>query len=101
MLDAGYAADSLATPGTARLALAMLDEGTKTRDALQIAEQAELLGAQLGSGSSLDTSYLLLNAITGKLPESIEHRWRHVSTMFPAAPDRGSFCMTEYANCRA
>jgi zinc protease len=72
ILDAGYAADSLASPGTARLAIAMLDEGTKKRNSLQIAERAELLGARLGAGSSLDTSYLSLNAITGKLAESLE-----------------------------
>lgn len=72
IVDAGYAADSLAKPGTARLALAMLDEGTKTRDSLQIAAQAEALGAQLGAGSSLDTSFIGLNAITSKLPESLD-----------------------------
>jgi zinc protease len=72
ILDAGYASDSLATPGTAKLAIAMLDEGTKKRNSLQIAERAELLGARMGAGSSLDTSYLSLNSITGKLPESLE-----------------------------
>ncbi|MEP7244116.1 MAG: pitrilysin family protein [Gammaproteobacteria bacterium] len=72
IIDAGYAADSLSTPGTARLAFAMMDEGTKKRNSLQIAERAELLGARLGAGSSLDTSYISLNAITGKLDESLE-----------------------------
>jgi zinc protease len=72
IIDAGYAADSLATPGTAKLALNMLDEGTKKRDSLQIAERAEMLGARLGAGSSLDTSYISLNAITNKLPDSME-----------------------------
>ncbi len=72
ILDAGYASDSLSSPGTAKLAIAMLDEGTKKRNSLQIAERAELLGARLRAGSSLDTSYLTLNAITGKLAESLE-----------------------------
>jgi zinc protease len=72
IVDAGYAADSLAAPGTARLTMAMLDEGTKTRDSLEIAERAEMLGAGIGAGSSLDTSYISLNAITNKLPESLE-----------------------------
>ena len=72
IIDAGYAADSLAVPGTAKLALNMLDEGTKTRDSLQIAERAEMLGARLGAGSSLDTSFISLNAITNKLPDSME-----------------------------
>ncbi|MEJ0037466.1 MAG: pitrilysin family protein [Gammaproteobacteria bacterium] len=72
IIDAGYAADSLATPGTAKLALNMLDEGTKKRNSLEIAERAEMLGARLGAGSSLDTSFISLNAITNKLPGSLE-----------------------------
>jgi zinc protease len=72
IIDAGYAADSLAAPGTAKLTLAMIDEGTKKRNALQIAERAELLGARLGAGSSLDTAFLGVNAITSKLEESLE-----------------------------
>jgi zinc protease len=72
LVDAGFAADSLAKPGTANLTLAMLDEGTKTRDALQIAARAESLGAQLTAGSTLDTSFINLNAITGELANSLE-----------------------------
>ena len=72
IIDAGYAADSLATPGTAKLALNMLDEGTKKRNSLEIAERAEMLGARLGAGSSLDTSFISLNAITNKLPDSMD-----------------------------
>lgn len=72
MVDAGRAADSLAKPGTANLALAMLTEGTKTRDSLQISARAETLGARLGAGSSLDTSYIALNAITSRLADSLD-----------------------------
>lgn len=72
IIDAGYAADSLASPGTAKLTLAMIDEGTKKRNSLQIAERAELLGARIGAGSSLDTAFLGVNAITSKLDESLE-----------------------------
>ncbi|MDP2324329.1 MAG: insulinase family protein, partial [Gammaproteobacteria bacterium] len=63
VLDAGYAADQSARPGTANLTMAMLDEGTKTRNALQISEELALLGASLGAGSSLDTSSLSLSAL--------------------------------------
>ncbi len=45
IVDAGFAADSLAKPGTARLTMLMLEEGTKTRNSLEIAERAESLGA--------------------------------------------------------
>ena len=72
MVDAGHAADSLARPGTANLTLAMLSNGTRTRDILQIAARAESLGARLGAGSNLDMSYITLNAITGRLADSLE-----------------------------
>jgi zinc protease len=72
IVDAGFAADSLATPGTARLALAMLNEGTKTRSSLEIAARAESLGARIGAGSSLDTSFINLNSLTTQLGDSLE-----------------------------
>jgi zinc protease len=70
--DAGYAADSQAKPGTARLAMLMLQEGTSTLDSLQIAERAESLGASLATGSSIDRSFLSINALSGRLPESLD-----------------------------
>src|SRR5205823_4415902 len=59
-LDAGYAADQFATPGTARLAMNMLDEGTKTRSALEINDEVARLGANLNTSSDLDTSTVFL-----------------------------------------
>ena len=50
LLDAGYAADQFAQPGTASLAMSMLDEGTTTRSALQISDRLAELGATLGAG---------------------------------------------------
>jgi zinc protease len=78
IVDAGHAADSLAGPGmsnlagTSNLALAMISNGTKTRNALQISARSEELGAEIGAGSTLDTSFISLNAITGELPDSLE-----------------------------
>ena len=69
--DAGYAADALDTPGTQSLMLKMLDEGTTTRDATQIAEEQERLGAQIGSGGSQDTSSITLTALTANLAPSL------------------------------
>ncbi len=66
-VNAGYAADQFARPGTARLAMDMLDEGTKSRTALQISEQLGLLGADLGTGSDLDTSTVSLSALKANL----------------------------------
>ena len=70
--DAGFAADNSAKPGTARLSMLMLQEGTKTRNSVAIAERAESLGATLGVGSSLDRSFLRMNVLSSKLGESLE-----------------------------
>jgi predicted Zn-dependent peptidase len=56
--DAGIAADVETKLGTQGIALAMLDEGTTTRDSVAIAEARERLGAQIGGGSSADRSYV-------------------------------------------
>lgn len=71
-IDAGYAADQMSTPGTAKLAMAMLDEGTKTRNSLQIGERLESLGARLNTGSNLDTSFVVLSALKVNLDPSME-----------------------------
>lgn len=72
LVDAGYAADQGAIPGTASLALAMLDEGTTTRTALQISEELAQLGATLGTGSKLDASSVSLESLKENLDPSLE-----------------------------
>ncbi|MDZ7343530.1 MAG: insulinase family protein, partial [candidate division KSB1 bacterium] len=72
LIDAGYAADQFAAPGTASLAMDMLDEGTKTRPSLQISEELALLGAQLSTGSNLDMSSVFLSALRANLDASLE-----------------------------
>ncbi|HMI51366.1 MAG TPA: pitrilysin family protein [Candidatus Saccharimonadales bacterium] len=70
--DAGYAADQFAAPGTASLTTALLDGGTKTRNALQISDQLDALGAELSAGSNLDQSSVSLSALKAKLDDSLE-----------------------------
>lgn len=72
VVDAGYASDQFALPGTSKLAMEMIDEGTKRRTALQISEELSLLGATLGTGSDLDVSYVSLSALKNKLDESLD-----------------------------
>lgn len=72
IFDAGYAADPEAAPGTAGLTLAMLDEGTKRRNALEISAESNSLGAQIGSGSTLDSSSISLSAISNRVDESLD-----------------------------
>jgi zinc protease len=71
LLDAGFAADQSGIPGTASLALAMLDEGTAQRNALQISDELAQLGANLGTGSKLDVSSVSLEALKENLEGSL------------------------------
>jgi zinc protease len=71
LIDAGYAADQFGLPGTAMLAMDVLDEGTKRRTALEISEELAMLGAGLGTGSNLDMSSVYLSALKANLDESL------------------------------
>ena len=72
VVDAGFAADQFATPGTASLALSMLREGTASRSSLEISDQLLGLGANLGTSSDLDTSYVAMSALKENLEESLD-----------------------------
>jgi len=71
-LDAGYASDQFASPGTAKLAMNMLDEGTKSRSALEISAELAGLGANLETSSDLDTSTVYLSAMKANLDPSLD-----------------------------
>jgi zinc protease len=71
-LDAGYAADQFASPGTDSMTMALLNGGTKTRTALQISDEQELLGAQLRAYSNLDLSIVQLSSLKSKLDPSLD-----------------------------
>jgi zinc protease len=70
--DAGYAADEFAAPGTANMTMALLTGGTKTRNALQISDQLQSLGASLQARSNLDLSIVEFSALKAKLDSSLE-----------------------------
>lgn len=72
VVDAGYAADQGAVAGTAKLTTTMLPNGTRTRSALQISDQLQLLGAQLNAGSNVDQTTIFLSAIKEKLAPSLD-----------------------------
>jgi len=72
LVDAGYAADQGAAPGTASLAIDMMDEGTTRLNALQISDTLLQLGAQLGTSSQLDVSRVSLSAIKDKLDPTLD-----------------------------
>lgn len=72
MVDAGFAADQTAKPGTAKLTMDMMDEGTKKLNSLEINEQLSLLGANLSTGSNLDYSVVSLNTLKANLDPSLD-----------------------------
>jgi zinc protease len=49
----------------------VLMDGTRTRNALQISDEQESLGAELGAGSNLDLSFITLSALSAKLDPSL------------------------------
>ena len=71
-VDAGASSDTSAKAGAATLALDLMDEGTKTRDAFQITDQLDSLGARLSTGSSLDMSFIRLQATAANLRPSLD-----------------------------
>ncbi len=72
LFNAGYASDKYSSLGTANLAMNMLDEGTKTRTALDISEELAQLGATLSTGSSLDMSSVSMSALKINFDASLE-----------------------------
>src|SRR5437870_8586465 len=72
LVDAGYAADQFAAPGTASLTLDMLDEGTTKRTALQISDTLSQLGAVLSTGSQLDVSSVSLSTLKDNLDPALD-----------------------------
>jgi zinc protease len=71
-VDAGYSADADETAGLASLTLDLMDEGTTNRDAFEIADALDSLGAELSTGSSLDQSFVYLRSLAGNLASSLE-----------------------------
>lgn len=69
--DAGYAADQGRTLGRASFALAMMDEGADGKDAFEIAESLESLGAQLQTYSTLDTSIVSFSGLRENLQPTL------------------------------
>jgi len=62
----------ISSPGTASLALDMLDEGTTRRTALQISDTLSQLGAQLFTSSQLDVSRIALSTLKDNLDPALD-----------------------------
>jgi zinc protease len=69
-VDSGYPADFMSVKGgTGSLALNLLDEGTKTRTGLEIADQLDRLGASVSAGYGGETSAVEMSALTPTLDD--------------------------------
>ncbi len=71
VVDAGFSSDQFALPGTASLALSMMEEGTINKSSLQISEELANLGATLNTGSNLDVSFVSMSALKSNLDKSL------------------------------
>jgi zinc protease len=72
MVDSGYSSDPVAAPGTDSFEQRMLEEGTPTRDSLQIGEELESLSANFNASASLDWSLVSLNTLKSTMEKSLD-----------------------------
>ena len=68
----GSGANPADTPGLANFTAAMLDEGTKTRNALQIADEVARLGASLATGSTMDLMQISVTSLAAQFPRTLD-----------------------------
>jgi zinc protease len=71
-VDAGFSSDPRSKAGMASLALDLMDKGTKTKNAFQISDQLDMLGAELNTQSDIDLSFVQLKALTENLAPSLQ-----------------------------
>jgi predicted Zn-dependent peptidase len=71
LVGTGGEADPADKPGVATLVASMLQEGTTSRSALEIAAQEALLGANVSSGGGWDASRVMLHTPTAQLDSAL------------------------------
>lgn len=71
VVKAGASADPIGKYGVANFTAAMLDEGAGTRNALDLADAIDFLGASLSTGSSFDSSTVRLQTPVSKLDDAL------------------------------
>src|SRR5438552_7985142 len=72
VLLAGSGVNPVDRPGLASMTARMLQQGTTTRSALQIADRAAELGATLNSGAGTDTTGISTRSLSRNFPEALE-----------------------------
>ncbi len=92
MIKTGGAANPADRAGLADLTARMLDEGTKTRDAIEIADQVAALGATLSTGDTWDASNVSLSTLSRNLDPAL--------TIFADVVQHPAFDTKEFARVR-
>jgi zinc protease len=72
VVKAGSESNPIARPGLAGYTAQMLEEGTTTRNALQIADEVAQLGAQLDTGSSPDAARIAVMALKSNFAGALD-----------------------------
>jgi zinc protease len=72
VVRAGAELDPPAQSGLASLTAGMLDEGAGARTALEIADEIDHLGAELGTSADRDAGYVTLNVLTKNLAPALD-----------------------------
>ncbi len=72
LVDSGYSADPAGATGTASFEQRMLEEGTPTRDSLQIGEELESLSANFTASANLDWALVNLNTLKSTMDQSLD-----------------------------
>lgn len=72
VIKSGWAGDPTDRPGVASMTAELLDEGTTSRNTLQISEEAKRLGANLGTSSFFDASNVNLNVLKKNLDPALD-----------------------------
>jgi zinc protease len=72
VVKTGSDANPAEKPGLANFTAAMLDEGTTTRNALQIADDLAQLGATIGIGSTMDATSASAESLKHTFPQTLD-----------------------------
>lgn len=72
VIKSGSGANPLAQPGLSSFTAQLLQEGTATRTAPQIADEVAQLGAFLGTGSGVDASFAQLTSLKATFPQALD-----------------------------
>jgi len=72
VIRSGSETDPANRPGLAQLTASMLQQGTRTKSAAQVAEAVDFMGADMSVNASQENTYLVMRALSGQLDEAMD-----------------------------